>query len=252
MHIIPAIDIYRGECVRLYQGNYDAVERYPRDPVMVARQFEAAGAERIHIVDLDAARGHRLGNRKIIRKIRHAVPATQLQVGGGVRNDYVVEELIDLGIDRLVVGTMFARSPHILEGWIAHYGQMFIVGIDARNGRVCVEGWERETKVKAVDLALKADQLGAESIIYTNIAHDGTLRGPDISGTLEIARAVATPVILSGGMSQSDDIAAIIEQSKGKIAGVILGKSLYENTINLSETIAQYRAVPEAEAGGGV
>lgn len=241
MKIIPAIDIYEGECVRLYQGDYEAIERYQRDPVVVACQFEEAGARCIHIVDLDAAYGKRQVNRKVIRKIRRAVSST-LQIGGGIRNEYAVEELIDIGVDRLVVGTLFVRTPHILQGWISHYGDIFVAGIDARDGKVYVEGWKRKTKINAIDLAIKADQLGVAAIIYTNIAHDGTLHGPDISGTMEIAKAVSTPVILSGGVSGPEDLARLAEESAGNISGVILGKSLYENKIDLSETIMQYDA----------
>lgn len=239
MEIIPAIDIYDGRCVRLYQGDYESVAEYQKDPVAVARQFEEAGARRIHVVDLDAARGGKRDNRKTIRKIRRACSVV-LQIGGGIRSDYDVEELIDTGVDRLVIGTAFARAPRTLEGWIAHYGNIFIAGIDARDGKVCIEGWERETKVRAIDLAIKASDIGVESIVYTNIAHDGTLKGPDIVGTLELARAVETPVILSGGIASGEDIAKLIEQSDGIISGVILGKSIYENTINLSDVIAQY------------
>ena len=239
MEIIPAIDIYGGHCVRLYQGNYSMVERYHSDPVAVARQFEDAGAQRIHVVDLDAAYGQRRTNRKIIRKMRNAVSVT-LQVGGGIRDDYVVEDLIDIGINYLVVSTVFVRTPHVLEGWMSHYGNIFIAGIDARDGKVYVNGWERETKIDAVDLAVKAAAFGIGAIIYTNIARDGTLQGPDIAGTVKLAQAANIPIILSGGISNEQDIKELIKQGNSKIAGVILGTSIYEKTIDLADAIAQY------------
>jgi len=239
VNIIPAIDIYRGRCVRLYQGDYTMVENYPKDPVVVVRAFEEAGATRIHLVDLDAARGNRQINRKIIRKIRRAI-SVEIEMGGGIRSDYDIEELVDIGIDYLVVGTAFVRTPHLLEGWISHYGNIFIAGIDARDGKVCIEGWEQQTNIDALELARKADRFGAQAIIYTNIARDGTLGGPDIASTIGIADAVRIPVILSGGISSEEDIQRVIEEGQGKIVGTILGKSIYEEAIDLSHVIARY------------
>ena len=243
MNIIPAIDIYGGRCVRLYQGDYTSVENYQKDPITVARQFEEAGATRMHIVDLDAARGNKQINRKIIRKMRRAVSAT-IQIGGGIRSDYDIEELVDIGIEYLVIGTAFVRTPHLLEGWISHYGNIFIAGIDARDGKAYVEGWEQKTKVDSIELAVKASVFGAEAIVYTNIAHDGTLQGPDIAGTLQIAQAVDIPVILSGGISCEEDIQQLVEEGEDKISGIILGKSIYEGAIDLKNVISRYNKNP--------
>lgn len=240
MEIIPAIDLYGGRCVQLYQGNYETAEVYDVEPTAIAREFEIAGASRIHIVDLDAARGNKFVNRKIIRKIRRAV-SCMVQMGGGIRSDEDIEWLLDLGIDRMIIGTAFARSPDLLEGWTSHYGNIFIAGIDARGGKVFVDGWEHETNNRDIDLAVRASNSGAESIIYTNIDKDGTLTGPDIAGTMRIAAGASIPVILSGGVSNPDDIKRTAIEGKGKISGIILGKSLYKHAINLSQVISQYQ-----------
>ena len=241
MEIIPAIDLYREQCVRLYQGNYKMVEVYDRDPVSLARKFQDAGATRIHIVDLDAARGSRGVNRKKIIKIRRAVSCT-LQLGGGIRSDEDIEEFLDIGIDYIVVGTAFARAPHMLEGWVSHFGGNFIAGIDAYDGKVYIEGWEQKTNTTDTELAIKARSCGAKSIIYTNIRQDGTMSGPDIVATNTIAEAAAIPVILSGGISSYDDIARVLEIRHKNIAGIILGTSLYEGRIDLAEAISKYGA----------
>lgn len=240
MTVIPAIDILGGECVRLSQGNYDEATVYDADPVAVARSFAKAGATRIHIVDLDAAHGDPGRNRRIIRKIRKAVPRAVLELGGGVRRDDDIETLLDMGIDRLVLGTTFARRPQLVQGWSAHYGEVFLAGIDAREGRVQVSGWEEGTSVAAVDLAQRAREYGAAGVIYTSISRDGMLEGPAIEETNEIAVAAQIPVILSGGVSSLEDIRAVAETGAGNIVGVIVGKALYEGRIDLKEAFEAY------------
>jgi len=246
MQIIPAIDILDGQCVRLVQGDYTTAHIYDQDPVATARMFEQAGASRIHIVDLDAAHGDRSANRKKIRKIRKAVSCT-LEVGGGIRSEDDIEELLDLGIDRLVLGTVFATKPDIVEGWNAHYGDVFLVGIDARDGMVYVSGWERETSVPAEELARKAAKVGASGIIYTNIARDGTLEGPDIEGTNRIAEVSGLPVILSGGIGNEEHLKLIAGNAHAKVVGVITGKAIYEKQLDLQEMIAQYQDIESGE-----
>lgn len=236
MLIIPAIDILGGECVRLYQGDYSQVTVYEKDPVSAAREFEKAGAKRIHIVDLDAARGGSKRNRKKIRKIRKAV-SCELQLGGGIRDEEDVTELIDLGIDYLVLGTVFARNTNRVEGWIQHYGPIFIAGIDAFDGKVQISGWEQATEIADIELAKRAEGIGIISIIYTSIVKDGTLEGPDIEATKRIAEAAQLPIIHSGGISSSDDIEKIVNSSIQNVKGVITGKAVYEERFNLEEVL---------------
>jgi phosphoribosylformimino-5-aminoimidazole carboxamide ribotide isomerase len=246
MIIIPAIDLLGGSCVRLYRGRYDDVTRYDLDPVGIARSFADAGSVRIHIVDLDAARGNCSVNRDKIREIRAAVPCT-LEVGGGVRTETDIEELLEIGVDRLVIGTVLAERPDTVAGWISKYGRVFIAGIDALDGRVKVSGWEHEAGMEDTALAHRAAEIGACGIIYTNIARDGTLTGPDIERTGIIAKQSGLPVIVSGGVSSKDDIAAAANEESTGIVGVITGKALYEGRIELAETIREFQRIPEGE-----
>ena len=234
MTVIPAIDILGGECVRLVRGDYQEATTYERDPVAMARKFAQAGAKRIHVVDLDAARGDSRTNRKKIRKIRRAVDVT-IQLGGGIRRDEDIEELLDLGIDRLVVGTAFARRPENVAGWVAHYGDVFLVGIDALDGMVRVSGWEKETNIRDVDLARRAREARVASIIYTSIARDGTMEGPDVQRTNAVAEASGIPVILSGGIGSMADLEKVRAGAAKNVVGVIVGKAIYEGTIDVEE-----------------
>jgi phosphoribosylformimino-5-aminoimidazole carboxamide ribotide isomerase len=234
MTVIPAIDILGGECVRLVQGDYDEATIYEKDPVVMARKFADAGARRIHVVDLDAARGDSRTNRKKIRKIRRAVDVT-IELGGGIRRDEDIEELLDLGIDRLVVGTAFARRPEVVAGWTAHYGDVFLVGIDARDGIVRISGWEKETQHRDTDLAAKAKEARVSGIIYTNIERDGTMDGPDVERTNLIAEASKLPVILSGGIGSMQDLETVRSKAAANVVGVIVGRAIYEGSIDIEE-----------------
>ena len=240
MIIIPAIDLLRGQCVRLNQGDYGEATFYDRDPVAVAREFEQAGARRIHIVDLDAAHGDKTTNRKKIRKIRKAVGCV-IELGGGIRTDDDIEELLDLGIDRLVLGTTFARKPQIVEDWSAHYGNVFVAGIDAKDGFVYVSGWEQKTGIEDTELARQAATVGASGIIYTNIERDGTLSGPDIERTNLSAETSGLPVVLSGGIGSEADVKTATEKAHAGVRGLILGKAIYEQTVDLARLIETYQ-----------
>ena len=242
MLIIPAIDIIDGKCVRLYKGDYSKVTNYSDSPADVAVQLEEAGAKRIHIVDLDAAKGDGVNNRRTISEIRKKTSAV-LELGGGIRADDDIKEILDIGIDRLILGTVFARKPEIGGEWIAKYGNNFIAGIDALNGEVKVSGWEKGSGVKDTELAAKAGEAGFCSIIYTNISRDGTLSGPDAQRTALIADASSLPVIVSGGISCEEDFKNIAENKsyKGKIAGIITGKAFYENKFSLADVVEKYQ-----------
>jgi len=241
MMLIPSIDILGGKCVRLLQGDFDESTVYDKDPVAVAREFEAAGARRIHLVDLDAARGDSGVNRSKIRKIRRAVKCT-LQLGGGIRSEDDIEELLDVGIDRFVIGTAFARRPEIVEGWTAHYGGIFLAGIDARDGKVQVSGWEEDSGIDDITLAKRARELGACGIIYTNIEKDGALQGPDIVRTNLIAESCGLPVILSGGISSAEDVEKVATEAHKNIVGVIAGRAIYEEKLDPAPFFAQQAA----------
>lgn len=236
MIIIPAIDLLDGSCVRLFKGNYNESTIYTSDPVEMAKKLVSAGCERIHIVDLDAARGKGKNNREIIRKIRNNIDVI-IETGGGIRTGDDVKELLDIGIDRLILGTVFAKTPEIAGRWTEKYGNHFIAGIDALKGEVKISGWEEGSSLKDGDLAKQAAENGIISIIYTNIDKDGTLEGPDIENTIRIAEVSKLPVIVSGGISDENDFKIISDLNHPGIAGVITGKAVYENRIDLKLAI---------------
>lgn len=240
MLVVPAIDLLGGRCVRLHQGDYSQAETYDLDPVEVARGFVAAGARRIHLVDLDAARTGAATNRPIIGAIRRAVDVT-LEVGGGVRTDEDVQSLVDVGVDRLVVGTVLVKNPDAVARWTARFGKKLVAGIDARDGEVKVSGWEEGSSLLDTGLAARCRSLGLISIVYTNIARDGTLSGPDLARTVMVAEAARLPVVVSGGVASPDDFAAVRRLGHPLVAGVITGKALYKNRIDLAEVIQRYQ-----------
>ncbi len=235
MIIIPAIDIIGGACVRLRQGSYDDTTVYDEDPVAMARHFVDAGAGRIHLVDLDAT-AERGSNRKTIEAIRRAVPAV-LELGGGIRSLEALKTALELGVDYAIVGTILARDPETVGTWAVDYGSRMIASIDARNGKIQVSGWKESTEIPAAHLAAIAGDMGCAAVEYTNIARDGMLSGPDIVGTLEIADATGIPVILSGGISETADADTVRIEGGGAIAGIIVGRALYEKRFDLTEAI---------------
>jgi phosphoribosylformimino-5-aminoimidazole carboxamide ribotide isomerase len=240
MIIIPAIDLLDGSCVRLRQGDYNEAVRYAQtDPLARARLFEEAGIRRIHIVDLDAARGQGKNNRAVIRRIRESVSCL-IEAGGGIRSERDVEELLEAGADRLILGTMFVRDPRTAGEWIRKYGKKFIAGIDAKDGEVKVHGWQEGSGLKDVSLARKAADIGAAAIIYTNISRDGMLGGPDIEGSLAVGRAAGIPLILSGGISRAADIQETAEKAENIITAVITGKAVYEGKLDLAGLVRMY------------
>ena len=236
MIIIPAIDLIEGRCVRLRQGAYSDTTVYDDDPVAVALRFVDEGAERIHLVDLDAARGSG-DNRETIRRIRRAVPCV-LEVGGGIRDRGRLDAVLDLGIDYGVVGTVLARDPDAVASWAGEVGSRMIASVDAKDGVVHVAGWQEGTSIAAGDLARRAGEMGFAAVEYTNIARDGMLSGPDIDGTLQVAGGTSIPVILSGGISRTEDARTVRLRGGGAIAGIIVGRSIYEGHFNLRGAIA--------------
>ncbi len=247
MTIIPAIDLLGGRCVRLYKGRYDESVTYRNDPSQTAAAFAAAGARRIHIVDLDAARSSG-SNRKVLWDIRQAVSSI-IEVGGGIRSEKDVEELLEAGADRLILGTVLTREPEKVAGWIKKYGTVFIAGIDALAGLVKVAGWEQNGGVSDLSLAAQAGEMGFISIIYTNIDRDGTLEGPDLERTMLVAEASGLPVVVSGGISGIEDCrrAASLESPRGSagITGIITGKAIYEGRLDLADAVRSIQTEEE-------
>jgi phosphoribosylformimino-5-aminoimidazole carboxamide ribotide isomerase len=244
MIVIPSIDILDGKCVRLFQGDYGKVTDYGDEPHAIAAGFQNAGATRLHVVDLDAARGGET-NRSIIRLIREEFKGT-IEVGGGIRRSEDIEQLLDVGVDRLIVGTVLAKEPDTVAAWVSSFGAVFVGGIDARDGLVKVSGWEKDSGLRADELAKKARDLGIISIVYTNIQFDGTLTGPDIEGTAAIGEASGLPVIVSGGVSSLEDIERVKIYGSENIVGVITGKAVYEGRIDIGIALNRYGDDTEA------
>ena len=232
MKIIPAIDLLGGRCVRLQKGSYSDVTVYYEDPAEAAAVFQSLGVPRLHVVDLDAARGLGKNNREALRKIA-AVFDGEIEVGGGVRSENDIEELLKAGADFLIAGTVLAKEPETVGRWVRRYGARFIAGIDALKGEVRVSGWEKDGGISDEALAKTAAEIGCSAVIYTNIDKDGMMSGPDIENTERIAEASGIPVILSGGISCNDDLYRAA--ASGKIAGAIVGKAFYEKSVDLEE-----------------
>jgi phosphoribosylformimino-5-aminoimidazole carboxamide ribotide isomerase len=233
MEIIPAIDIKGGKCVRLTQGKFDQQNLYSDNPVKIAQRWKDEGAKRLHIVDLDGARMGSPQNRDIVRDIIRRV-GLPVQLGGGIRSGEFADRMLNIGVDRVIFGTAAVNDPLIGEVF-TRLGERAILGLDAIGGMVAVEGWQQATQVPAIDLALKMQKLGARRIIFTDISRDGMMQGPNIAATHSLMRALTIPVIASGGVSSLDDLRALMEID---VEAVIVGKSLYENTVRLPEAIA--------------
>lgn len=235
MLVIPAIDLKNGSCVRLLQGRKSDVTVYNENPLAVAREFAAAGAEMIHVVDLDGAFNETVSpNRAVVRKIVDTV-AVPIEFGGGIRSLDDVREL--RGVARIVLGTVAAESPASLREFVTAFAARVCVGIDARDGRVKSRGWETETALTAVELARTVADCGVERIIYTDIARDGMLVGPNIEQTLAVANAANVRVTASGGVSSLDDIRRLRDAGDDRLDSVIVGKALYEGKFTLEEAI---------------
>ena len=237
LQIIPAIDLKDGHCVRLAQGQKEHVTTYSADPIAVARGFAASGANTIHVVDLDGAfEGVASRNRLVVKDIARKVNA-QIQFGGGIRTEDDVASLLESGVGRVVIGTLAAESPEIVEKMVKRFGTRVAVGIDARDGMVMTRGWEQKTGLSAKDCAVAVAKLGVERIIYTDIKRDGMLSGPNIEQTVAIARLAGIRVTASGGVSSLTDLESLRAANEPLIDSVIVGKALYERSFTLEEAL---------------
>ena len=232
MIIIPAVDIKGGKCVRLLQGRMDAETVFGEDPVAIARKWESAGASLIHVVDLDGAIQKSPQNLASIRKIVEQVKVP-IQVGGGIRNEDTVQMYMDLGVSRAVIGTEAIRNPALIQRLCNRYPGQIVVAIDARNGRVAIEGWTETTGVEAVTLAKQFEDVGVAAINFTDIHRDGMQTGPNIEETRRLAEAVCIPVVASGGVSALEDIKNIFPLKSSGVTGIIVGKALYSGSLDL-------------------
>jgi phosphoribosylformimino-5-aminoimidazole carboxamide ribotide isomerase len=235
MIILPAIDLRGGRCVRLRQGRYDQETVFDDDPVAVARRFEEAGARWLHVVDLDGARS---GSPENLDKVAAVVEAVGMKVelGGGIRSTETVRTVLSLGLARVIVGTRAVREPGWLREIAAEFPGRVALGLDARDGRVAVEGWQRGTRRTAADILAEVHDVPLAAIVYTDIAQDGMMSGPNVEATAELARVSTVPVIASGGVTTVEDIGRL--RRAGRIRGAIVGRALYEGTLTLEAALA--------------
>jgi phosphoribosylformimino-5-aminoimidazole carboxamide ribotide isomerase len=236
MEVIPAIDLLEGRCVRLYQGDYQQSQVFDENPVAVARQWAEQGATRLHLVDLDGAKEGHPANQAAIEAIVRAVDIP-VQVGGGLRDRQSVTNLLALGVDRVILGTIAVEQPDLVKHLCAEFIGQIVVGIDARAGKVATRGWLATSEVEAVTLAQQMAALGVAAIIYTDIHRDGTLQGPNRQALRELAEAVSVPVIASGGVSSISDLLGLLALEPVGVTGVIVGRALYTGNISLKEAM---------------
>lgn len=234
MILYPAIDLKGGQCVRLLRGEMDAATVYNDDPAAQARSFRDAGCAWVHVVDLDGAFAGRPVNGDAVRAILGAVDVP-VQLGGGIRNRAGIEAWLEAGVARVVLGTVALRDPGLVRAACrAHPGQV-AVGIDARGGKVAVEGWAETAEITAEKLALQFEDAGVAAIVFTDIDRDGALEGPNLTATGALARRLSTPVIASGGVSSLNDLRAIAGLAADGVAGAIVGRALYDGRVDPAE-----------------
>jgi len=235
--LFPAIDLKEGLAVRLEQGDMARATIFNRDPAAQARAFEAQGFKYLHIVDLDGAFAGRPVNAAAVDRILEAV-AIPVQLGGGIRDRATIEGWLGKGVNRVIIGTAAVRDPELVKGAAHAYPDRVAVGLDARDGKVAVEGWAQASELSALDIARRFEDAGVAAIIYTDIARDGLLKGLNLDATIALADAVTIPVIASGGLASLDDVRALIAPRARKLAGAIAGRALYDGRLDAAAALA--------------
>ena len=236
MEIIPAIDLLNGKCVRLNQGNYNEVTKFNSDPVKQAQTWESQGAKRLHLVDLDGAKTGEPINDLTIKKIKRSINIP-IQLGGGIRSIDRAKELLGIGIDRIILGTIAIENPELVKVLSQEYPRRVAVGIDAKEGMVATRGWLKQSEISSLELAKQLNDLELAAIISTDIATDGTLKGPNIQALREITEISINPVIASGGIGSIADLISLSDFENEGIEGIIVGRALYDGSIDLKEAL---------------
>ena len=239
MQLYPAIDMKNGQCVRLRQGAFKDITIYSDAPEKVAAHWQERGASFLHLVDLDGALAGYSVNEEVIRRIADTV-SIPIEIGGGIRSKEAVERMLDLGVRRVIIGTKAAEHPEFLRDMVRTFGEEAIVaGVDAKDGMVAVEGWEKVSSLTARDLCLTMKEYGVRHIVYTDISRDGMLSGPNVEATRKLTEETGLDIIASGGVSCMEDLKCLHEAG---IRGAVIGKALYENRIDLAEAVRLYEA----------
>jgi len=234
MLLIPAIDLKDGKCVRLRQGRMEDDTVFSDNPVEVAGRWVDAGARRIHLVDLDGAFAGKPKNADIIHQIVEAYPDVPVQIGGGIRDEDTIQAYLEAGVKYVIIGTKAVSEPHFVRDVAVEFPGHIIVGLDAKDGKVAIDGWSKLSHHDVIDLAQKFEQQGVEAIIYTDISRDGMMQGVNVEATAKLARAINIPVIASGGITNMDDIHALGAVAEEGIMGAITGRAIYEGTLDFA------------------
>ena len=235
MLLIPAIDLKDGKCVRLRQGRMEDETVFSDDPVAMASRWVEAGARRLHIVDLNGAFEGKPVNAGVVHEIAAAHPGIPIQIGGGIRDEDTVQTYLDAGVEYVIIGTKAVSAPHFVNDLCLEFPGHIIVGLDAKEGKVAIDGWSKLSRHDVIDLAQHFEQDGVEAIVYTDIGRDGMMSGVNIESTVKLAQAITIPVIASGGITNLDDIRALCAVSHEGIMGAITGRAIYEGTLDFAE-----------------
>jgi phosphoribosylformimino-5-aminoimidazole carboxamide ribotide isomerase len=235
MLLIPAIDLKEGKCVRLRQGRMEDDTVFSEDPVAVAGRWVGLGAKRLHLVDLDGAFAGKPRNAEVIHAIVEAFPDVPIQIGGGIRDEETIQAYLNAGVEYVIIGTKAVNAPHFVRDMAVEYPRRIIVGLDAKDGKVAIDGWSKLSRHDVIDLAKHFEEDGVEAIIYTDISRDGMMQGVNIEATSRLARAIRIPVIASGGITNIDDIRALGGIAGDGVMGAITGRAIYEGTLDFAE-----------------
>ena len=235
MLLIPAIDLKDGKCVRLRQGRMEDETIFADDPLDMAQRWVDAGARRLHLVDLNGAFAGKPVNADVVHRIAEAFPEVPIQVGGGIRDEDTVQLYLDAGVSYVIIGTKAVSAPHFINDLCLEFPGHIIVGLDAKDGKVAIDGWSKLSHHDVIDMAKRFERDGVEAIVYTDISRDGMMQGVNVEATARLAAAISTPVIASGGISKLDDVRAIQAVADDGIMGTIIGRALYEGTVDLVE-----------------
>jgi phosphoribosylformimino-5-aminoimidazole carboxamide ribotide isomerase len=234
MLVIPAIDLKDGKCVRLRQGRMEDETVFGDDPVEVAQRWVDAGARRLHMVDLNGAFAGKPVNASVIRAVAEAFPDLPIQVGGGIRDEDTVAAYLEAGVQYTIIGTKAVSTPHFINDLCLEFPGHILVGLDAKDGRVAIDGWSKLSHHSAIDMARRFEQDGVEAIVFTDIGRDGMMTGVNVESTVKLAQSITIPVIASGGITSMDDIRALCAVSDEGIMGAITGRALYEGALDLT------------------
>ncbi len=237
MLLIPAIDLKDGKCVRLRQGRMDDVTVFSENPVEMATQWVEAGAKRLHIVDLDGAAAGKPLNAAVVHEIAERYPEVPIQIGGGIRDEDTVQAYLDAGVQYTIIGTKAISTPHFVNNLCLEFPGHIIVGLDAKDGKIAINGWSKLSNHDVIDMAQRFEREGVAAIVYTDISRDGMMKGVNIDATVRVAQEINIPVIASGGVSSLNDISALCDVEDEGIEGVIIGRALYEGSIDFVQAL---------------